>query len=93
MMLTLALVISFAAGISVGLQIHHIEAMLREAIDALQHKTRVKNSGVVRPGLNEIPMHEPGLRSAVVRPRVKEDVVTTETNTTLASVRNRTAGK
>lgn len=95
MMLALALIISFAAGITVGLQFQHIIGGLRAAIDAVRDTQKVerkKNSGVVRPG-NAKPYQEPEAttsKSAVVRPRVPVPDPN-DTNEALASVRNRTA--
>ena len=94
MMLALALIISFAAGLTCGLQIKRIADGLYTAIQSLQHTTRAKNTGVVRPGLNLQPQALPddSRRSAVVRPRPPKPP-TDDTDQALASVRNRTANK
>lgn len=96
MMLALALIISCAAGLTVGLQINHIIGGLRAAIDVLrasQADVRKKNTGVVRPGLNTQPVPSPEAtrRSAVVRPRIPQEADPDETGAALASVRERTA--
>lgn len=97
-MLALLLIISCAAGLTVGLQINHIIGGLRAAIDALQATqadVRRKNTGVVRPGINTQPepLPEAQRRSAVVRPRIPKEDDPNETDAALASVRNRTASR
>jgi len=97
MMLALALIISFAAGLTVGLQISRIARNLIVAIEALremQKTERKKNSGVVRPGLNTAPVEPEGdRRSAVVRPRPPKEADPDDTGAALASVRERTASR
>lgn len=92
-MLALALIISFAVGITVGLQIKRIADGLYTALQAVQKTHRQKNSGVVRPGLNEgiVPTPSAEHRSAVIRPRIPKDDDPNETEAALNSVRNRTA--
>lgn len=94
MMLALALIISFAAGLTCGLQIKRIADGLNVALQKVQHVQRVKNSGVVRPNLNLQPDITPdeSRRSAVVRPRPPKPE-TDDTDQALASVRNRTANR
>jgi hypothetical protein len=93
MMSALALLISFALGLSIGLQIKRIADGLYTALQAVQKTHRQKNSGVVRPGLNEgiIPTPDAEHRSAVVRPRIPKEADPNETEAALNSVRNRTA--
>lgn len=81
----------------VGLQINHIIGGLRAAIELLQagqDTTRKKNTGVVRPGLNEgiVKQPEQAHKSAVVRPRVPVEVPN-DNEAALQSVRARTASK
>jgi hypothetical protein len=98
-MILLSLIISFAAGLTVGLQIQRIVARLYAALHALQEmrtNERKKNTGVVRPGLNDkplAPLPDAPARSAVVRPRVPVDKETEQKTTILASVRSRVAPK
>lgn len=91
-MLALLLLISFAVGLTIGLQIHHIISGLRAAIGAVHKAERKVNTGVVRPGLNARPNleAETASKSAVVRPKVPVPDPD-ETNQALESVRNRTA--
>jgi len=93
MMTLLALIISFAAGITVGLQIKQIADKLNASMQALQRVHRQKNSGVVRPSIMPTQQPDTPSRSAVVRPRVPKDEVTSETDAALASVRSRTANR
>ena len=93
-----SLILVFAAGLTVGLQIQRIVAAIQKAIEALQEMRQVerkKNTGVVRPGLNTAPIEpvpEAERKSAVVRPRIPvEDP--NENDAALQSVRNRTANR
>lgn len=96
MMLTLALITSFAIGIATGLHILSIVNRLKSAIQAIndaQKTDRKKNTGVVRPGLND-PITQPDTerKSAVVRPRIPK-LMADDTDQALASVRDRTASR
>jgi len=89
MMTLLALIISFAVGVTIGLQLKHIVDGLYATIRTLNISEKKRNVGVVRPPISTpaVPEH----RSAVVRPRVPKETDTNETDQALASVRNRTA--
>lgn len=94
MMTLLSLIISFAVGITVGLQIKRIVDGLYAALHKMQTaQTNVakKNTGVVRPGYSNIPELESDTirSSSVVRPKPMVDIETEEHNATLEAVRRR----
>ena len=91
MMQIFLLLISFVAGLTVGLQINYITSAILKALQSVQDaqkSERKKNTGVVRPGLNDGIQRE--IKSSVIRPRVPV-ADPNNTNSVLESVRSRTS--